>query len=200
MNTTENTHLLDYAANGLRIAADELEKFQLQVALGKMEALEAYDELKKKYDHYVHEFQLKTEQGKEKFIQLQTKLDELRIQFALGKAETIEAFQEQKKRIISSIHEVQVMIESDPTYIKIYAYLLDALEKIKLKLEILSEQFEPTKERISKNLSQRKVQLDQIISDFKTKFSYTTNLDERMDTFRSEMALAYEHFKKAFVN
>lgn len=200
MNASENTHLLDYVSNGLRIAADELEKFQLQVGLGKLEAFEAYDDLKKRYAHYTHELKLKAEEGKEKLLDLQAKFQDLQVQFALGKVETIEAFQEQRKKIMLSIHEVQVAIETNPTFIKVYAYLLDALEKMKVKLDILAEQFEPTREKLAENLGSRKEQIEKVISDFKTKFNESTNLDERIETFRSEMSLAYEHFRKAFVN
>jgi predicted nucleic acid-binding Zn-ribbon protein len=200
MNSTENTHLLDYVTNGLRIAAGELEKFQLQVGLGKMEAFDAYEELKKKYAHYTHELKLKAEEGKEKLIDLQAKFQDLQVQFNLGKAETIEAFQEQRKKILLAIHEVQVVIQSNPTIIKTYAYLLIALEKLKVKLDILSQQFEPTRERIVENLNNRKEQLEKVISDFKSKFNERTDLEERMDVFRSEISLAYEHFRKAFVN
>jgi chromosome segregation ATPase len=199
MESTENMHLLDYVSNGLRKAADELEKFQLQVGLGKLEAFDAYEDLKKNYAHYTNELKQKAENGKEKLIDLQARFDDLQVQFNLGKAETIEAFQEQRKKIVLAIHEVQVAIKNNPTYIKAYALLLDALEKIKVKLDILSEQLEPTKEKITDYLSKRKEQVEQAIADFKNKFNEKTELDSKLGAFQSEMSLAYSQFKKAFI-
>lgn len=200
MDSTENTHLLDYVSNGLRRAADELEKFQLKAGIGKLEAFEAYEDLKKKYAHYTHELKMKAEEGKDKLVDLQAKFQDLQVQFNLGKAETIEAFQEQRKKILLAIHEVQVAIQNNPTFIKAYAILLDALEKIKVKLDILAKQFEPTKDKIAENVTARKEQLEKVISEFKAKFNDKTDIESRLENFRSEMSIAYEHFRKAFVN
>jgi chromosome segregation ATPase len=200
MNSKENTHLLDYVANGLRQAADELEKFQLQVGLGKLEVFDTYEDLKKKYTHYTSELKIKAEEGKEKLADLQAKFQDLQVQFHLGKVETIEAFQEQRKKIMFAIHEIEVSIKNNPTFIKGYALLIDALEKLKVKLEILAQQLEPTREKVATNLKERKEQVERTIADFKSKFNDKTDLDNRLESFRSEMSLAYDHFKKAFTN
>ena len=199
MNTTENTHLFDYVIDGMRKAADELEKFQLKAGLGQLEALEAYEELKKKYAHYTGEVKIKAEQGKEALKDLQARFEDLQVQLNLGKAETIGAFQEQRKKIMLAIHEIKVSIETNPTFIKAYTMLLAALEELHIQLEILEREFQPTKEKITEAFESRKAKVEEAIGAFRDKMKDQTNWDDRMEQFQKEMRLAYEHFKKAFV-
>lgn len=199
MNNTENMHFLDYVADGMRKSAIELEKFQVQASLGKLEAMDAYESLKEKYKHYTHEIKDKAEHGREKLKDLQAKFQDLQVQLALGKAETIEMFEEQRKKILLAIHEVQVAIKTNPTFIKAYAFLLEALEKMKVKLDILAEQLEPSRKKVASNLSDRKKDLENAISSFKEKLNNYTGLEHKMEVFQDEMSMAYAHFKKAFV-
>jgi hypothetical protein len=199
MENNENMHFGDYLAEGLRRSADELEEFQIQASLGKMEALDKYNELKKKYAHYTHELKLKAINGKEDLENLIGKIQDLQVQFELGKADTLEAFEEQKKKILLAIHEVQVTIKTNPTFIKAYALLLETLEKIKLKLDILSEKLDPLKEQVKAVYEDKKKDVEEAISSFKDKFSDKTNYEHKMEVFQDELALAYKHFKKAFV-
>lgn len=199
MENTDNKHYLDYIIDGMRKTADELEKFQLQASLGKMEALDKYDELKKTYAHYSNEIKIKAEEGREKLQELQAKFQDLQVQFALGKAETIETFEEQKHRILLAIHELQVTIKSNPTFIKTYAILLDLLEKLKLKLEILSTKLDPLKEKAKEVFADRKKELEEVIDSFRKKINDQTDIEHKMEVFQDELALAYKHFKNAFV-
>lgn len=199
METKENMHFLDYVVDGMRKSADELEKFQLQASLGKMEALEKYDELKKYYTLTVHDVKSKIEHGKEQLQNLQAKVQDLQVQFALGKADTLEMYEEQKKKILLAIHEIEVTIKTNPTFIKTYALLLETLEKIKVKLEILSTQLDPLKEKVSTAYEARKKDIEDIISSFREKLNKETDIEHRMDVFQDELALAYKHLKKAFV-
>lgn len=199
MENTDNKHYLDYIIDGMRKTADELEKFQLQASLGKMEALDKYDELKKTYAHYSNEIKIKAEEGREKLQELQAKFQDLQVRFDLGKAETIETFEEQKHRILLAIHELQVTIKSNPTFIKTYAKLLDLLEKLKLKLEILSTKLDPLKEKAKEVFEDRKKDLEEVIDSFRKKINDQTDIEHKMEVFQDELAQAYKHFKKAFV-
>ncbi|MFN5148764.1 MAG: hypothetical protein ACK46O_01900 [Flavobacteriia bacterium] len=199
MENTKNNHYLDYIIDGMRKSADELEKFQLQVSLGKMEALDKYEELKKSYANYSNEIKLKAEEGREKLQELQSKFQHLQVQFALGKAETIETFEEQKHTILLAIHELEVTIKNNPTFIRTYAILLDLFEKLKLKLEVLSTKLDPLKEKVEETYKDRKRDFEEAIESFRAKISQQTDIESKMDVFQDELALAYKHFKKAFV-
>ena len=198
METSTNTHFIDHVVNGLRTTADELEKFQLQLGLGKLEAKDMYENLKKDYTHYSHELMLKIDQGKQMATDVRAKYDDLLVQLALGKAETIEQFEEQRAKILAKIHEVKVAITTNPTLVKVYSELLLLLEKLEIKLEMLRKNWKPTTDRIKEEFSERKAQVEDLLSKLKTKLNEYGNIDERMDVFNTEMTQAFAHFKKAF--
>lgn len=50
----ENT-ITDKIIDGLRKAADEMEELRVQIALGKLEARDLYEEKKKQFNHFLHE-------------------------------------------------------------------------------------------------------------------------------------------------
>ena len=114
MKNTDNTHFMDKVVEALRKAAIEIEEFQVQAALGKAEAQDAYEGAKKHFNQFIHESKTKVREGKEQVNEINAKLDELRVQLALGKAETKEKFKEQKKLLLRSLHELEVKIKSNP--------------------------------------------------------------------------------------
>lgn len=199
MEETVNVHFIDRVVDRMRKTADELEEFQVQANLGKMEALEKYDELKKTYAHYMHDLKLQTEHNVDRMQHLIGKIQDLQVQFSLGKADSKEVFEEQKKKILFAIHELQTTIKTNPTFIKSYAVLLDSLEKLKLKMEILSDKLDPVKEQLKESYSERKEQVEKIISSFKEKINDRSHFEDRMGNFQEELSIAYKHFKKAFI-
>lgn len=198
MEKKENVHVIDIVVDRMRKAAVELEEFQVKVSLGKMEALEKYEEIKRSYNHLIHESKIRIAHSKERLETLQGKLEDLQVQFALGKAVTVEVFKAQKKRILLAIHEIEVSIKTNPTFVKSYAVLLETLETLKLKLEILSDKLEPAKKKVRKALKNGKEEIERVLSSFQEKFKKRINYERRMDVFQDELAIAYKHFRKAF--
>jgi DNA repair exonuclease SbcCD ATPase subunit len=193
-----NTHFIDHVVSGLRATAEELEKFQLQLGLGKLEAREIYENLKKDYNHASHALMIKIDQGKQMTTDLRTKYDQFLLQLALGKAETMEQFEEQRAKILFAIHEIKVAITTHPTLVEIYNELVLLLEKLEIKLEMLRNNWQPTTDKLKKEFTERKVQIEEVLSNLKSKLAKYNNIDERLDVFNKEMSEAYSHFKKAF--
>ena len=200
MEKTENMHFIDHVVEGMRKSAAELEDFQLQLSLGKMEAMDAFYALKKSYGNFTHEIKLKAIHGKQNWDDILGKIQDLQVQLALGKAETAEVFEEQKKKIGLAIHSLQVAIKTNPTFIESNALFLETLENLKLKLEILSEKLNPLKEKVSTEFTARKEQLEDAILQFKENIRRKSTIDERFATFQDELSKAFSHFKKAFVS
>ncbi|MEZ4923012.1 MAG: hypothetical protein R2780_07580 [Crocinitomicaceae bacterium] len=196
----DNTHVVDKVVDALRKAATELEALQVQAALGKAEASDKYEELKKKFDHFVHETKIKFEQGKEKAGDIQEEvqalLDELRVQLALGKAEGKEAFAEQKKKIVEKIRQIENKIKSNPTLNKAYAVVLVEMEKFKVLLEWLEQKFEEGKEVAADQFEKGKAELNSFISTVKEKFAEADG--GRWANFQDEMSQAFSHMAQAF--
>jgi hypothetical protein len=92
----------------LKKAALELEKLQVQAALGKAEAKDKYEQARK-------EFQIKLEEikrlAKEKYKELKPIFESFEVQFALGKMEAKEKFQENKRKFSQAMEEVEAFLK-----------------------------------------------------------------------------------------
>ena len=197
METLEHARFTDKVVKALRTAAVELEELQVQAALGKAEASDKYEEIKKKFNMFIHESKMKYESGKEKVEDFHTKLDELRVQLALGKAESIETFKEQKKKLLSTIHEIEVKIKTNEKLNRMYSFMLIEFEKFKAQLEILEQRFEKGKEGAATSFEKGKKEFNAYIDKMKTRFSKESE-ESRWEHFQTEISEAFSHFKQAF--
>lgn len=197
METLEHVRFTDKVVKALRNAAVELEELQVQAALGKAEASDIYEEIKKKFNMFIHESKIKYESGKEKVEDFHTQLDELRVQLALGRAESIDAFKEQKKKLLTTIHEIEVKIKSNERLNRAYAFMLIEFEKFKAQLELLEQRFEKGKEGATSSFEKGKLEFNAFIERMKERFSKESE-ETRWDHFQTEISEAFAHFKQAF--
>ncbi|MBD3638742.1 MAG: hypothetical protein HUJ25_15420 [Crocinitomicaceae bacterium] len=197
---TEKTTFTDYIVDALRKAATELEELQVQASLGKKEALDKYEESKKKFKSFIHDTKVKMEKGKDSLGDLHQKFDELKVQLALGKAETLESFQEQKKKILNSLREIESKIKSNATVNRVYASLLIEIEKFKVRLEWLEAKFKEGSQDFADSFNKQKEEFKAFVNRMSDKFSSDKEEDDtsRWDNFQSEMSEAFDHVKKAF--
>ncbi len=199
MDTTERIHYTDQVVAGLRKAAIELEELQVQATLGKAEAKDKFEDVKKKFNLFVHESKATVDTGNEKVEMLQGKLEELRLQLALGKADTLDAFQAQKKKILHALHDIEYKIKDSEVLGPIYARLIVEIEKFKIELEILEQRFDERRRAAADpNKSEEKRQ------EFKTFVDGITGRFNKKDEtkwkhFLSEISEAFGHLKGAFV-
>ncbi|MCW5515437.1 hypothetical protein [Muriicola sp. Z0-33] len=196
MKNTDNTHFMDKVVESLRKAAIEIEEFQVQAALGKAEAHDAYEVAKKHFNQFIHESKSKVREGKEQVNEINAKLDELRVQLALGKAETKEKFIEQKKLLLKSLHELEVKIKSNPKVSKMYAFMQIEIEKFRVKLDVLEEKFEEGKESAKIAFEKRKAEFNEFINGVKTKRE--KKQETKWEHFQTEVSEAFTHLKRAF--
>jgi hypothetical protein len=177
----------------------DLEKFQVQMALGKAEAKDKYEEIKKKFNNVVHDIQNKAEKLKEKKTEIQTRLEELQVQLTLGKAETRDAFEAQKKRIINALHNLENSIRTNDITGEIYASFQHEAERFKIKLEILRLNFELGKMDIKEDFEARKTELSKSLDQLKAKIAKKAEgFKKEEKDFQAEIKEAYQHLKKAF--
>lgn len=197
MKAKENSHLIDNVVGALRKAAVELEAFQVQLALGKVEAEDKYEEAKKKFNSFVHESKYKVKEGQKQLDELHGMFDELMVQLTLGKADTLEAFKEQKKWLLHTIHDIEVKIKSSPFLNRMYDFTLIDIEMFKVQLEILEEKYEHGKEYVKDAFDKGKEEFNDFIETFKAKYSGKKE-ETRWEHFQSEISEAFSHFKNAF--
>ena len=202
METIKQTHLVDKIINGLKKTAVELEEFRLQAALGKADALDVYEDAKKKFSKFVHEAKSDAEDVKDiakgKSIQLKYLLETLQVQLALGKAEGKEAFETQRKKITKALVELETFIKKNKAANEYYTKLLLELGKFRIKLDILKLRYELNKLEARLKFSDTKKDLTKKLADVKKRL-LNNESEVGWEHFKDEISDAYSHLKKAFV-
>ena len=196
MKIKEDTQFIDKVVEALRKAATEIEEFQVKATLGKADAQDKYEEIKKKFNLFLHDSKLKINEGKEKMDDIHTKFDELRVQLSLGKAQSIEVFKAQKKKILLTLHEVEVKIKSNEKLKKMYAFVLIEIEKFKVNLEILEQKFNQSTTSAKTSFEKGKMEFNQFIDALKDK--YNSKEETKWEHFQGEISEAFSHLKQAF--
>ena len=197
MKTKKDNQFVDKVIGALRKTAVELEEFQVQATLGKAEAQEKYEEVKKKFNLFIHDSESKVKDIKSQIEELNTKFDELRVQLALGKAETKEIFKKQKKQMLSTLHDIELKIKTNETLNKMYALTLIEIEQFKIQLEILEQKFSREKKEGKDAYEKGKKDFNSFIDRFKSKYSKKKE-ESRLEHFQNEISEAFDHFKSAF--
>lgn len=198
MKNNDNSHFIDKIVEALRNSAIEMEELQVKAALGKAEAQDKYEEIKKKFNRFVHDSKYKLKVGEEKVRDLHMKFDKLIVQLNLGKAETIDAFKKQKKELLHTLHEIEVKIKSNERLNKIYAFLIIEIEKFKAQLELLEQKYESGMESVKGTFEKGKQEFNQFIDTLKSKYTKKKK-ETRWEHFQSEISEAFSHLKDAFV-
>lgn len=197
MKNTQDIQFVDKVISALRKSATELEEFQVKAALGKAEAQDKYEEIKKKFNLFIHDSEFKIKGVKEKIEELHTKFDELRVQLALGKAETKEIFKKQKKQLLKILHDIEVKIKTNETLNRMYALTLIEIEQFKIQLEILEQKFAKEKPQAKESFEKGKKDFNSFIDKFRGKYEKKKE-ETKLEHFQSEISEAFGHFKKAF--
>lgn len=197
METKQDIQFIDKVIEALRKTAINLEEFQVKVALGKAEAEDKYEDVKKKFNLFIHDTEFKIKGVKEDIEELKSKFDELRVQLALGKAETKEIFEKQKKELLLTLHEIEVKIKSNKTLNRMYALTLIEIEQFKIQLEILEQNYDREKIELKSLLEKGKLEFNSFIDKFKARHSKNKE-ETKLEHFQNEISEAFVHFKRAF--
>ena len=197
MKTIQENQFVDNVIGALRKTALNLEEFQVQTALGKADAKDKYEEVKKKFNLFIHDSEFKIKGVKEKIEELNAKFDELRVQLALGKAETKEIFKKQKKQLLLILHDIEVKIKTNEYLSRMYALTLIEIEQFKIQLEILEQKFSKDKKDAKSSFEKGKYDFNSFIDKFKGKYAKKKE-ETKLEHFQNEISEAFDHFKKAF--
>ena len=198
MKNKEDIQFVDKVIGALRKTAVELEEFRVQTALGKAEVQDKYEEVKKKFNLFIHDNEYKIKGVKEKIEELNTKFDELRVQLALGKAETREVFKKQKKQLLLTLHDIEVKIKTNVTLNRMYALTLIEIEQFKIQLEILEQKFNKDKDEAKDTFEKGKKDFNSFIDRLNVKYAKKKDEETKIEHFQNEISEAFKHFKKAF--
>jgi len=204
METKEKTTITDKIINGLKTAVTEIEELRVQIALGKAETKDLYENVKKKFSHSMHEAKIKLnvlqEKASPEILELKRLFETVQVQLALGKAESKEAFEEQRKNIIKSLHTLEAAIRKNESANEYYSQFLEEIEKFKIKIDILKLRFELKKMEAKTDFEIRKTEFLNKLSDLKNRMlAKEEKKNSRWEHFTEEINEAYQHLKNAFV-
>lgn len=192
--------LLLKIAKKLTESQQELDEFAVQLSLGKAEATEKFEEIKKEFSARLATLKqlIKTDNADEILEKLKAKLAALELELASGKTETKSSFELQRKKILTAIlafeNDVKLKIADN----LVINEVVNELEKFKLKLEILRLKFGLKKFKIKdefrSEMKESRKQINGIMDSTRTKLDKTK---ETFADFKEEIVEAYQHIQKA---
>ncbi|MGB0522577.1 MAG: hypothetical protein ACPGJS_06440 [Flammeovirgaceae bacterium] len=104
----EEKKIKDQAVEKLQKVKGEIEHLEVQLALGKAEAVDHFEKKKKELHDMVHaakeEVTKLSASGKKSMEELKPELEDLQVQLALGKAESLDAYKKYEKDVKLAIH------------------------------------------------------------------------------------------------
>lgn len=199
METERTTKpLLQKVAEGMLRAQQEIDELVLQLALGKAEAKDKFEEIKKDFLEKISELKqlLSRVLNKPLPVDLKLKLDELEVRLALGKADSIESFNSQREALIAATVALENEIRKTLEKVELSDFFHHEAEKLLLKLEILRLKFSIKRFEIKDAFRVRMSRAEKTIAKLAhkiTKMKPHANLKE-------EIAIAYKHMKNAVKN
>ncbi len=198
-NTTEKSILLRIAKK-LTAAQQELDELAVQLALGKAEATDKFEDIKKEFGVRLNELKQVIDASPEKEIttDLNAKMNVLEAQLSIGQAKTKDLFEAQMKKILAGMADVEIVMKTKFMNNPNVHDLVNELEKFKLKLEVLRLRFAlkkfEVKDGFRSGMKEARKEINNLMAGAKNKLS---KAKDTYTDFRDEIKEAYEHMRKA---
>ena len=197
---TTETNILQKVTDKLLAAQQEIDELALQLALGKADAWDKFEEIKSEFRFKVSELKNILANPAENYLspEVKAKIEELELQLALGKADSKDLFEGQKKKIMNALTNLEEDIQRNWRRIKAPDFFVHEVEQFKLKMEILRLRFRLKKFDVRDDYRNRMQTVRREIKKMTTKPKDRVNArQEKYDDFKYEISLAYKHIKNA---
>lgn len=199
MKTTTNSQIeaaLQQMTEKAVLARQELDELALQLSLGKAEAKDKFEEIKRGFRVKLNELRHIIQAGfQEKAAKdLISKIIALETTLLADKADSQQAFNAQRRvlaTLIGKLEEVIIKKFSSAPAVRGFVY---EIEILRLKLEVLRLKFVVRKFKIKNSF---RTGMDKAASVVRAAESKVRNTRDRYRNFRDEIGQAYNHMKKA---
>lgn len=193
------THFGESLAAILRKAAVGLEKYQVQLALGEMEAQDQFEKLKKKFKSSLNTAQQYVENnGRKAKNEVLQVIDEMKLQLALGKAESFDEFEKQEKKIMRAFRTLEARIDGVIDH-EAEEELHHEMQQFRIKLDMLKVQYKLGNMEARDKFEERKHELEASMAKLRAKIEAKRELNVKTRAARKEeIKESYKHLKKAF--
>jgi hypothetical protein len=198
----ESTHqpLLVQVAQKLTQAQQELDELAVQLALGKAEARDAFEHMKKDFRTRISEFRQTpaAETWHRVSDSLRVVLDDLEVRLAVGAANTQELFEEQREKLEEALMRLEQLLEEKFEASVDRENLKHEIEKFRLKLEILKLRFALARFVVKDSFRHGMRDVRDKISSLKSRVQHTFSSGKgRFEDFNDEIKEIYKHLRKA---
>lgn len=192
---------VEFIIKGLKRSASELEELQVQMALGKAEAKDIFESMKKELYTWVQQLKVKIRSARtnEDMLPAVNALEHLQVQLALGIAESKEAFEEQRWHIEQSMHELETYIKQGIPGRQVARIQLE-VEKFKAKLQLLSLRYQLKKINLEYDLKLKRVEFEHKLNRIRTGLVLKEEQSRnKWQSFKEEIKDAFDHLKSTFL-
>jgi hypothetical protein len=180
---------------------NEIEELRVQIDLGKMEAKDLFEEVKKKFSEKIREAKehFSTLKNNEEVLKVINAFEHLQLQLNLGIAETEDIFEEQRKKLDQGFQSLETALKSNPVLKEYYAKLQLEIEKFKIKMELLGLKYKLKTIRTEYNFEEKKARFFEKLDGLRDKAVEKEEVvTAKWENFQKEVTEAYSHLKKAF--
>lgn len=193
--------LLQKLGEGMLKAQQEIDELAVQLSLGKAEAKEKFEEVKKEFTEGVNWLKQSVKSTFDTSIPLalKLKLEELELRLKIGQVETKEAFDLQRAALIEATIALENEIRKTLENMEVSSFFHHEAEKFLLKLEILRLKFGIKRFEIKDTFRTRMERAKKSIHHFVEKAKKAAGRKGHGD-FKDEITEAYKHLKSAVKN
>ena len=177
-----------------------LEELEVQMALGKAEARDAFEIERKNLTKYLNKqkVQLKDTENiaiESKKVLLQN-LETLEIQLGKELPHAKQEFDQQKSETLETIYKLEAQFNE--SYGDVSHPMQNELDNFKIKLDSYRVQLALASIEEEEALAKRKNELQQNVDEIRVKLQEEANSTDRLDHFVDEVTESLSHMKKAF--
>ncbi len=192
-------NVLQKISDKLISAQQEIDELALQLALGKAEAKDKFEEIKNDFRFKVSELKSVLANPTENLLnpEIKARIEALEVQLMLGKAESKDLFEKQLKRILNALANLE---DTKLNWRRINTpdFFIHEAEQFKLKMEILRLRFRLRKFDIRDDYLDKMQTVRREIRKMVSKTRDGINARQgQYNDFSYEISLAYLHIKRA---
>lgn len=181
----------------------ELEDFQVQLSLGKMEARDLYIQLQDEYKQFIREFKEKLHQAKniknERLEEINNKIDELEVLVKESKEDdTKEKVLTRLQQLKTSAGNLQLLLKDKTGFNEAAASVSYQLQKLAIKLTMLTLFYKLGKVEWKHKWTEQKREFDKKMEKLESSIAKKKEAASEWWThFKDEVEEAFEHLEKA---
>jgi hypothetical protein len=198
--TKIKTPLLEKMAEGLLKAQQEIDELALQLSLGKSEAKEKLEEVKKEFIKGINTLKKSLQSALDQPIPLALKMkfEAVELQLQVGKVQSKESFDSQIKLLIVATIALEEEIRSLLHKMEVKGYFGHEIEKFLLKLEILRLKFGIRKFEIKEGFRSEMATVRKSIESFRENAKKLKALPAAAyDDIKTEISSNYKSLRNA---